>query len=223
MGVEDKIRKFFEDYKSFTVDDVYYMRGWLTDNKICLMRDWFNVLPTAYYFIKISDVKVSDNKLTLTYKNYEGKREVVTEVEITGYNAICEINDKQFPFCNVYYLESIVKYADWLVDKKFSGKMKGNIYCVLDLFRLGRLDFNENVEGRAECFGYFEKTIKAGVLHTIQFNDTLTLYRACKERDPQIMWYGLWSVSKQIPLNKIEFSEKISEKILKKVLTNARL
>ena len=218
----EQIKGFMNTHGSFLFnqngEETYFMRGWLDGNRICLMQDWFDVLNTSLYLAHILDVTVSDNKLDFLYVTYEGKRRSETPITITGYNPVCEINDKIFPFKNIYYFEQIIRTDDNLVDEKFSGTKDGVIYCVLDLFRIGRLDFSNKGKGD---FVYFDRELKAGKLHTPQFKDTLTVYKACVKGKPESTWYGLWSVTKQIPLNRIEFTEKISEKILKKVLTFA--
>jgi len=219
----DTIIDFVNKHDSFVSDGIYYLRGQLKGDRLCLIRDWFDIFGRVFYLIDISNATVSDDKLNFNYVTYKGKDKVISSIEITGYDAACEINNKMFSFKNIPYLETIIKYAEWIVDEEFSGKKDGVIYCVLDLFRLGKLDFNESVENKSELFGYFDKTVKARMLHTDQFDDTLTVYRACKENNPKNAWYGLWSVTKQIPLNRIEFSQKISEKISKKVLTNVRI
>lgn len=218
----ERIKGFMEEHGSFLLnqdgEETYCMRGWLTGDSICLMRDWFDVLHRSLYFAHILNATVSDDKLDFLYVTYEGESRKEAPVTITGYNPVCNINDKIFPFENIYYFEPIVNANDKLVDMRFSGTKDGVIYCVLDLFRMGRLDFFHKSVGD---FGYFDKDLKAEKLHTPQFNDTLTVYKACEKGKPEITWYGLWSVTKQIPLNRIEFTEKISEKILKKVLTFA--
>ena len=222
MNVETKLRDFMNEYKSFVMNDVYYMRGWIDEKNLCLMRDWFDVLYTTIHLADISNATVSSNELTLNYIVYEDNNKKEMSISIIGYDAICEINDKIFPFKNIYRFEDYIWDSLKLVDEEYSGKMNGNIYCVLDLFRLGRLNFNEITRlKKPELFGYFSKELKAGKLHTNNFNDTLTIYHACEDADPYNNWYGLWSVTKQIPLTRIEFSEKISKKFLKKVLTNS--
>ena len=218
----ERIKGFMDEHSSFLLDqdgeETYCMRGWLTGDKICLMRDWFDVLHRSLYFAHILNATVSDNKLDFLYVTCEGESRKETPVTITGYDPVCEINDKVFPFKNIYYFEPIIRNADWLVDEEMSGVKDGIIYCVLDLFRLGRLDFDN---GNSTDFRYLDRDLKAGRLHTPQFNDTLTIYRACRENGLGDSWYGLWSVTKQIPLNRLDFEEKFSEKILKKVLTFA--
>lgn len=218
----EQIKGFMNAHGSFLLnqngEETYCMRGWFNGNRICLMQDWFDVLNTSLNLAHILDATVSDNKLDFLYITYKGEERSEIPVTITGYNPVCEINDKVFPFNNIYYFESIIRTDDKLVDKNFSGTKDGIIYCVLDLFRLGRLDFSHK---RTGDFGYFDRDLKAGKLHTPQFKDTLTIYNACEKGKPENNWYGLWSITKQIPLNRIEFTEKISEKILKKVLTFA--
>lgn len=223
MNVETKLREFMSEHKSYVMDGVYYMRGWINGKNMCLMRDWFDVLYKNICLSDVSNVSVSDNELSFNLTVYENNNKKEMAMTITGYDAICEINDKMFPFKNIYRFEDYIWDSLDLVDEEYSGKMSGNIYCVLDLFRLGRLDFNEITRlKKPELFGYFTKELKAGKLHTNNFNDTLTIYHACEEADPYNNWYGLWSVTKQIPLTRIEFSEKISKKFLKKVLTKSK-
>lgn len=222
----EQIRDFTSSYGSFLCnqygEDIYYMRGWTDENGICLQQDWFNVLCKKLFFAKIGEIKITNNKMTFDYIIYEGKRRNVSEVTITGYDPVCDINNKKFPFKNIYCFETIIRNADWLVDEDLSGVKDGTIYCVLDLFRLGSLDYNE-VKG-TELIGFFERDFKAGKLHIPQFDDTLTIYRACNENDSKNNWYGLWSMTKQSPLNRLEFEdEKFSENFSKKVLTNVRL
>lgn len=215
------IKDFTNKYGSFLYNDVFYLRGWAEGNSLCLMRDWFNVINRKFYFAHIINPNVSDNKLTFEYVTYKGKKRYVTTITILGYEPACEISNKTFSFKNIPYFEAIIRNVDWLVDKELSGVKDGVIYCVLDLFKLGKLDFNEQLAFKDEgLFTYFEREIKAGKLHIPQYDDTLTVYQACKEGCSDSNWYGLWSMTKQEPLNRLEFEENFSEKFLKKVLTN---
>lgn len=222
MSSVETIREFLNNHQSFVLNDTYYMRGWTDEKNFSLMRDWFDVFHTNFNLSDISNAAVSDDTLTFDYVMYEGAEKKETSVSVKGYDAICEINDKVFSFKDIYRFEDYIWNSIDLVDEEYSGTMDGNIYCVLDLFRLGRLDFDETVRlKQPELFGYFTKELKAGKLHTNDFDDTLTIYHACKDDDPFDNWYGLWSVTRQIPLTRIEFSEKNSKKYLKKVLTNS--
>lgn len=217
------IKDFTNKYGSFLYNGVFYLRGWIDGSSLNLMRDWFNVPNRKLYFAHIANPSVSENKLTFEYTTYEGKKRNAKTVTIVGYDPACTINDKIFSFKNIPYFEVIIKSADWLVDEELSGAKDGVIYCVLDLFKLGRLNFNEQLRFKGEgLFSYFERELKSGKLHIPQYDDTLTVYRACKESNPEIYWYGLWSMTKQEPLNRIDFSEKFFENFSEKVLTNLR-
>lgn len=219
------IERFMKEYGSFTIDGIYYIRGWLDieRKKLHFMKDWFNVCHKIIDIMEITNVSISGNELRFSLPVYEAERTVVPVI-IAGYKAICDINDKIFPLVNAVNFEPIIQYEDSLVDEEYSGKKDGVIYCVLDLFRLGRIDFNDAVRNnKIEMLGEFSRKL-ARKLHINKYaNDTLTIYHACKENSPSEQWYGLWSITKQEPLNRIDFSEKISEKISKKVLTKVRI
>lgn len=219
------IERFMKEYGSFTIDGIYYIRGWfdIEHRKLHFMKDWFNVCHKIIDIMEITDVSVSGNELRFNLPVYEAERTVVP-VTIAGYKAICDINDKIFSLVNAVNFEPIIQHDDSLVDEEYSGKKDGVIYCVLDLFRLGRIDFNDAVwNNKTETLGEFSRKL-ARKLHINKYaNDTLTIYHACKENSPSEQWYGLWSITKQEPLNRIDFSEKISEKFLKKVLTKVRI
>ena len=219
------IERFMKEYGSFTINGIYYIRGWfdIEHRKLHFMKDWFNVCHKIIDIMEITDVSVSGNELRFNLPVYEEERTVVP-VTIAGYKAICDINDKIFSLVNAVNFEPIIQHDDSLVDEEYSGKKDGVIYCVLDLFRLGRIDFNDAVRNnKTEMLGEFSRKL-ARKLHINKYaNDTLTIYHACKENSPSEQWYGLWSITKQEPLNRIDFSEKISEKFLKKVLTKERI
>lgn len=215
------IEEFMRENGSFTMDGVYYMRGWLDieTRKIHLMKDWFDVCHKIIDTTEVTDVIISKNELRFNLPVYDTERTIVPVI-IAGYKAICDINNKIFPLVNAVNFESIIQYNDTLVDNEYSGKKDGVIYCVLDLFRLGRINFNEIVKNnRTEMLGEFNRKL-ARMLHINKHSDdTLTIYHACNENKPTERWYGLWSMTKQEPLNRIEFSEKFSEKFFKKPLT----
>lgn len=222
MGI---IERFMKEYGSFTIDSIYYIRGWfdIEHRKLHFMKDWFNVCHKIIDIMEITDVSVSGNELKFNLPVYEAERTAVP-ITIAGYKAICDINDKIFSLVNTVNFEPIIQHDDSLVDEEYSGKKDGVIYCVLDLFRLGRIDFNDAAwNNKTEMLGEFSRKL-ARKLHINKYaNDTLTIYHACKENSPSEQWYGLWSITKQEPLNRIDFSEKISEKFLKKVLTKERI
>ena len=59
MNVETKLRDFMSKHKSFVMNDVYYMRGWIDGKNLCLMRDWFDVLYKTICLSDVSNVSVS--------------------------------------------------------------------------------------------------------------------------------------------------------------------
>lgn len=217
------IERFMREYGSFTIDGAYYMRGWadIERRKLHFMKDWFDVCHKIIDCTEIIDVVASENGLSFNLPVY-GEERTVLPVTIAGYKAICDINDKIFSLVNAVNFESIIQNDDTLVDEEYSGKKDGVVYCVLDLFRLGRIDFDETVRNnRTEMLGEFSRKL-ARTLHINKYaGDTLTIYHACKEGKSSEHWYGLWSMTKQEPLNRVEFSEKISEKFFKKLLTFA--
>lgn len=217
------IERFMREYGSFTIDGAYYMRGWtdIERRKLHFMKDWFDVCHKIIDCTEITDVVASENELSFNLPVY-GEERTVLPVTIAGYKAICDINDKIFSLVNAVNFESIIQNDDTLVDEEYSGKKDGIVYCVLDLFRLGRIDFDETVRNnRTEILGEFSRKL-ARTLHINKYaGDTLTIYHACKEGKSSEHWYGLWSMTKQEPLNRVEFSEKISEKFFKKLLTFA--
>lgn len=221
MNSKDKsiIKTFFKKYGSFLLrvnngtaeKEKFCMRGKTDSDLIYLYKDWFDLGGTVFPFSETDNVSVTDNLLQFRSIDYHGNDKVNVSVSITGYEPICDINERTFDIFDTRYLERIIKEADFLVDTKYSGVKDGIIYCVLDLYRLGMVQSKKSLSMTiSRLYDYFYD-YKSSKLHLYDYKDTVTLYRACKEDDPADNWFGLWSVTKQEPLNRVEFDFRYTD------------
>ena len=221
MNSKDKsiIKDFFKKHGSFLLkvnngtaeEETYCMRGKTDSNLIYLYKDWFDLGGKVFPFSESDNVTVKDNLLQFRSIDYHGNDRINVSVSITGYKPVCDINGRIFDIFETRYLERIISEADFLVDTKYSGVKDGIIYCVLDLYRLGMVQPKKSLSiTQSRLYEYFYQ-YKTDKLHLYDYKDTVTLYRACKEDDPADNWFGLWSVTKQEPLNRVEFDFRLSD------------
>lgn len=232
MNSKDKsiIKYFFKEYGSFllkvtdgtTEKEKYCMRGRIDSNLIYFYKDWFDLGGTVFPFNESENVTVKDNVLQFRSIDYHGNDKINVSVTLTGYDPICDLNDREFDIFDTRYLERIIRENDFLVDTEYSGIKDGIIYCVLDLFRLGQVKPNRSLYTSRQYEYFYD--YKANKLHLYDYKDTITLYHACKENNPAENWFGLWSVTKQEPLNRVEFDfrytdEQIYQDLISKLKT----
>lgn len=221
MNSKDKsiIKTFFKKYGSFLLKvnngtaekEKFCMRGKTDSDLIYLYKDWFDLGGTVFPFSETDNVSVTDNLLQFRSIDYHGNDKINVSVSITGYEPICDINGRTFDIFETRYLERIIKEADFLVDTKYSGVKDGIIYCVLDLYRLGMVQSKKSLSMTiSRLYDYFYD-YKSSKLHLYDYKDTVTLYHACKDNNPAENWFGLWSVTKQEPLNRVEFDFRYTD------------
>lgn len=77
------------------------------------------------------------------------------------------------------------------------------------MFRLGQVKPNRSLYTSRQYEYFYD--YKANKLHLYDYKDTVTLYHACKDDDPAENWFGLWSVTKQEPLNRVAFDFRYTD------------
>lgn len=221
MNSKDKsiIKTFFKKYGSFLLKvnngtaekEKFCMRGKTDSDLIYLYKDWFDLGGTVFPFSETDNVSVTDNLLQFRSIDYHGNDKINVSVTLTGYDPICDLNDREFDIFDTRYLERIIRENDFLVDTEYSGIKDGIIYCVLDLYRLGMVQSKKSLSMTiSRLYDYFYD-YKSSKLHLYDYKDTVTLYHACKDNNPAENWFGLWSVTKQEPLNRVEFDFRYTD------------
>lgn len=221
MNSKDKsiIKTFFKEYGSFLLKvndgtaekEKFCMRGKTDSDLIYLYKDWFDLGGTVFPFAESENVTVKNNVLQFRSIDYHGNDKINVSVTLTGYDPICDLNDREFDIFDTRYLERIIRENDFLVDTEYSGIKDGIIYCVLDLFRLGQVKPKKSLSVTISRLYEYFYDYKSSKLHLYDYKDTVTLYHACKDNNPAENWFGLWSVTKQEPLNRVEFDFRYTD------------